>query len=984
MILLKSNKELYHVFGRMINTMGANVAWTGNFVILNHFLILPGNVRSLVMNFDNKKAGTNIIELPDKEEDMEPISENALLANVLNMALYAFGKWGVIKGLKVDQDYTQLNSLFTSILQSLKITPSYRNDNFRFYKDNVQITYEEVVQAALEAGKQKEQDSMEEEEQDDSKKTGLWHNMRWSVARSSFHKEETDAYEKKAARLGNNFYITGYLCPSCHNKLYMSVYPQGKEFAIETEEGRVYLARSYACDSCSQFYTPRPQKLLREGDVYLLKFAKDRNAYEDYLKLLGHNGARVSNCNFNEYASDYGKRKNPPSLEDACANLEQMPEEQLQDLAEKLESGFYPWEKAEPYHKRISALLQRMHRQNKQKAEKASNDAAQRQPTPEKNPGSLSSDTKNMPKHPQDFPYHTADSVKDPKNVPSRSKTPMVDPRKLPFQSKTPTVDPGNLQSGLQTPGKDSNSVLQEHKGNGKNGREVTHKTQDPSTDSNGHRPRTTNRPTDLGNRPDGLRTDSQSAAKDSQVPSPGNRHESNARDREHSSHYASRMEKLDRMSLRQLEELKRQIQEDAQLDPLTKKDYLARIQQAANQKEEEAAYQKSRSCQDKPYHIISRTIDEISRSNCPEAPKQSILEFLKDLRQRRGQQEASQLIAKLPPQISEKQYKAFCSKLAQYEDVDLSAYQAQLDDRRSQSRSLELAGILKRAARSSRSSLMSMLQQIKDGDYPPEEAAPAKEEVEQRIRALDEKAIDEICPDIMGMSFDEAAEAYEKIEKGPFLPELKTDTLEMIDKRLTKLKMDECSLLVEKLKDDVKGKLKDTERLHYYEVRSIMRGDWKPEEAALAAMALDTYASDRNRYEYPILICDTSNKKNGKEGFILTPDHLFYNSTFSSEAIPIRSIARIEGNSGLIGRGLSISRKSGSKAKIPGGVPAKELRAFAEILNRFVSYLQEKPESRSIAYLAKEKHEVKCCYRCGYNYRSGNVCPKCGNQANH
>ncbi len=157
------------------------------------------------------------------------------------------------------------------------------------------------------------------------------------------------------------------------------------------------------------------------------------------------------------------------------------------------------------------------------------------------------------------------------------------------------------------------------------------------------------------------------------------------------------------------------------------------------------------------------------------------------------------------------------------------------------------------------------------------------------------------------------------------------------------------------------------------------MRGDWDPQEAALVAMALNTYARERHRYEYPIIVCDSSGKKNGREGFVLTPDHIFYNSAFSSEAVPIRSVVRVEGNTGLLSRGLYLSRGNGVKTKIPGGIPAKELRAFGEALNRFVSYLQEKPESRSIAYLAKDKHEVKCCYRCGYHYREGDICPKCG-----
>ena len=55
----------------------------------------------------------------------------------------------------------------------------------------------------------------------------------------------------------------------------------------------------------------------------------------------------------------------------------------------------------------------------------------------------------------------------------------------------------------------------------------------------------------------------------------------------------------------------------------------------------------------------------------------------------------------------------------------------------------------------------------------------------------------------------------------------------------------------------------------------------------------------------------------------------------------------------------------------------------FLAKLNRFIQYLQEKPESRSVEYLAEEKHPIKCCYRCGYVYEGESLppdfrCPLC------
>lgn len=49
---------------------------------------------------------------------------------------------------------------------------------------------------------------------------------------------DTTLAERRRNRIGNNFYLAGYLCPKCGSQLYMAVYPEGREFQIETEEGQ--------------------------------------------------------------------------------------------------------------------------------------------------------------------------------------------------------------------------------------------------------------------------------------------------------------------------------------------------------------------------------------------------------------------------------------------------------------------------------------------------------------------------------------------------------------------------------------------------------------------------------------------------------------------------------------------------------------------------------------------------------------------------
>ena len=101
--------------------------------------------------------------------------------------------------------------------------------------------------------------------------------------------------------------------------------------------------------------------------------------------------------------------------------------------------------------------------------------------------------------------------------------------------------------------------------------------------------------------------------------------------------------------------------------------------------------------------------------------------------------------------------------------------------------------------------------------------------------------------------------------------------------------------------------------------------------------------------------------------------------------------IAKTAFEGGLHGRHLSTTSPEygtdGSFAKcwirLPYAVDKKELPAWGSCLKDFISYLQEKPDSRNLTYLASEKHETICCFRCGYTYKGGNVCPKCGYKMN-
>ena len=115
----------------------------------------------------------------------------------------------------------------------------------------------------------------------------------------------------------------------------------------------------------------------------------------------------------------------------------------------------------------------------------------------------------------------------------------------------------------------------------------------------------------------------------------------------------------------------------------------------------------------------------------------------------------------------------------------------------------------------------------------------------------------------------------------------------------------------------------------------------------------------------------------------VLTPDTLFYSTRLHAYGIPIANIASIEASTGLLNRRLTLEETDGAQHKLPYAVKTGEMEDWATILEEFIHYLQEKPASRKLNYLAKETHDTICCYRCGYVYHGRDICPECGYKKN-
>lgn len=991
--------------------MKVPVSWNNILVISNNCLILAGDVRSLIFNFDNKKSYTSIIEIPEEGERLQSMPADYILNNIMNMALYAFGKWGVIGGLKVDKDYTALNALFADALRPVGIEPGFGKDNFRFFKGGIQITYEDTALAILrllkQEGKLKEgqslvtsdtQDSHEDsgseknnaqtggqdlsDWDEDYYKLGLWHNMRWKTEAADFQKTAHTNADAARSRIGNNFYLTNYLCPKCHEKLYMGVYPPGKEMLIDTDEGRVFMARAYACNTCNKFYTPCPKKLIQEGDVYGLKFDEDRTAFEDYLDILGRGAERTSNSHFNEFESD---RNRPKNKDDKKAAQRPAPEPESEPVSSVI-----------PDKKSLKEHLSERIRAN---AKNRNPQGAETQP-PRSDSTRNDSARSNFARNTQSSGNglsETAAAAAPHKTVsPAPGRTdasPSKTTAAAPQTASNAVPEKENRQSPIQAaPAKEPASA-----------KPAPAQQPDPDPVPAAFRL--------AGKTTDELRAILTNLSRKQENASP-EQAENDTRYRKVveevlaeklTAKYDARIRTLNSLSSRQLSDLKTQIEKESVLSEDKKKHYVQKINGRLFQEEEKALAQKVELSRNRSYAEIGRMIEDIEKRSLPEELKLETVRKLKQFQAERAEQEVAQLIERLPLHLDRKQLAAYLDKINQYQGVDISPYRKQLEQRKDMAEKEEITAMIRRGGKKERNALWNLYEQIQKQDFKEENKAPFLEKIYAKVKKMDEERIEQLCPSIVTLSYSDALKAYDRISQGMFLPELKVNTLEMIKRRLTRLKTDESVQLMRKLKHDLEESLPENYVFYYYNAREEMKRT--PESAASSSVqadlygkdeeleaennreamlrAINGYAAQRGTYEYPLMVCDTSRNQSGKEGFVLTPDHIFYHTLFHSGVINIADVEEIRPGRKFFGKGVYAKYFDGSKEKIPNHIASKDWPAFAAVLYDFIIYLQERPESRSLEYMAKETHDVKCCYRCGFVYKTGNICPKCGSKMN-
>lgn len=674
----------------------------------------------------------------------------------------------------------------------------------------------------------------------------------------------------------------------------MIVYPKGQEFRIETQEEGVFLARAYTCNQCHQFFTPKPKKLLSENEVYHLDFEDDQMAYEDYLELLGMTGQRVANSNFNEYESDYLKKE---AKEEEEPNLfvfdayEAMTQEELDELLERLESGFYSNEIVERYRDAIQNEIQK--RKDSQRKE-ATNQALEDEKKESKD------------KKPKDKEYDPIVSKrKDDKKEEKREKS---------------LLKEGKIHDKASVEKEETLSISKE-----KRQQLLAFIKEEKEDDFN---------------------------------------------------------QQITNLPINQLEEIKSFFQVEESLEGEQKNRVLSLMDKALLQRNKEDIQLKVKECEGKSYAQVRDILKEVSRVKMEEADKDEILHSLKQLKERKGKKELEQIISKVPQSFTKKQYEQFKERIDSYEEMDTRLYKKILKDKWDDAQKLDIKEYMKRTNPRNRTAYLDAYQRLKDQGYDECNVSPVLEQLQKKVFEIDMAAIHKICEEPADLSFEEGLKVYEEISLGEYLPELKEDILTKIDQRLTKLKADECEQLVNKLRKELGGEEKQITRMYFHNVRKMLRNKLADAEDVLIQNAVNSYAKDKEKYEYPILVCDTSYAQNAESGFLLTPNAIYYRSLFEGGRIPVEEIEQIFAKDSILQKGIYLRTKRNT-IKIANSLQKKNLSSISQIIDSFVAYLKEKPESRNISYLTKEVHKVKCCYRCGYVYQEGNICPKCGSKMN-
>ena len=915
MIVLKSTAELHLVFNKLIKTLSVPVEWNGNFVISGNFLILPGKERSVIFNYDTRRVTTNLSDDKLSRKVPEPIREGSGLINIFNLVLYAFGKWGALKGITVEKDYKKINTLFGAVFGAYGVSADYTEQHCFWYKDGTRITYEDVIQLAIES-----EHRQTESEEDIEEETGLWHSTTWKLDNQSFIFEKLPMAQRRKGRIGHNFYKVGYACPHCGEKLYMASFSGREKPVIDTVEGRVQLARAFFCPSCVIFYTPLPEAGLEDEEVYYLDFDGDKTAGNDYMEMLGRLGTREVNGDFNKYVdrvNDEGRTTTRQSLNGIDKGISDE-RRSLNGIDKGIKDD----------------------RRSLNGIDKGIKDDRR----------SLNGIDKGIKDDRRSLNGIDKGISDDRRSLNGIDKGIKDDRRSLNGIDKGISDDRRSLNGidkGISDDRRSLNGIDKGIKDDRRSLNGIDKGIKDDRRSLNGIDKGISDDRSDLNGIDKGISDDRRSLN-----------------------------------GVRKFDDENEQISDKVSGNP-DKEDVFDIVHEKAavmadiDGTGELHTYRKDTS------HVRCKDAIKSSRRKLRIRRLAVLFKSFSIVKwfRRKGYGKASK-------ENSDKELYRNAERISAPGAVTASdgkaGYTMREEAESAPAQRRKLDELLEKTGNATRKDIVDLLDKVKAGHFDKTVQMEYAGKLQEDIAALDRRRIDEACKGYLDYNGEELEKLYSMIEEEEFLPEIKAAALDSVAGRLWKIRNEEAELLVKRIKKSLcENGVSENHALYFYPAMEILEGRADTHVKDHLECAVDSYAPGLGKYEYPVIMEDTTGKQNGKRGMFITPDAIYYGNFYTYGHIMAENIERIGSYTGFMGRYVIVYLDDGSKIRLSSVIAKDELEAYAMTLNDFVIYLKQKPFSRKEKYLAKESHDVICCFRCGYVYKNMKECPKCGYKFN-
>ncbi len=915
MLVINANQEQMQVFGRLIEEMGAQVVWNGRFVIMGDRLILEGLVRSLFFHFDIQKVSVELAELPDDDGEELEIQEYPGLADLITIAVYAFDKFGVIKGIDSEKDVQQLNQVFGEILGIYHLKSDFSEENIEFYKSGMRITYEDVLDTVIAQPQARVQIPMLE--MPALKEAGADRTQVLDSALSGFKAvSDTEARNTGAA--------------------------QGADTSqAAAERIEKYHARIGVLDRLSEL---QRKTLLR--DIRNDKLLTDQEKEDLYYPIRDYEEQEKRNA---MYAAGGGGNSFEPGTETVQRNS--------QAAAERIEK----------YHARIGVLDRLSDLQRKTLLRDIRNDNL------------LTSQEKEALYYPiQDYEEQEKQNAANGMYASEgNSQGPGTETVQRNSQAAAERIEKYHARIGVLDRLSDlqRKTLLRDIRNDNLLTSQEKEALYYPIQDYEEQ---------EKQNAANGMYASEGSKGGNSFVPGTGAVQRNSQAAAERIEKYHARIGVLDRLSELQRKTLVRDIRNDRLLNDLEKESLYYPIQDYEYQEKMSAVSAAFQECEGSYFACAQKLIQKTEQEDLFEQTKQAVLEKLKEMRQQFGIQEVKNIMDKVPAHVERAEYKELIEKLTPYEGIDFSIYKEPLRKMRETLEIKEISNMLMQSQKKDRKDYMDLLRRIEDQDFAEENASPYIERILDWVSEIDEARLKELLLNVSLMDFDTALSAYRTICKGSFLPALKDRAKASVSRRLEEICLGECRLLVRAFEQNMAGVIKENPRHHFYPAEKILAKTAVPEETRLIESAVSAYAERRSRFEYPILMVDTSKECNGRDGMLLTPEHLFYSTRLNGYRMAAASIKSVYVSSGLLNhRALIAEEANGVRHRLPYAVEAEELKDWAELLDKFIRFLNTRKMSGKLAYEPLEDEDQITCKRCGCVYEDRETCPECGYKKN-